>query len=76
MLEKKLHEEILNLEVQYSKTSGSSISKRMKNMNQALEQLEPQSTSMGILIEKVQRSSNELRKMVEAGNQQEITPSP
>ena len=76
MLEKKLHEEILDLEVQFSETSGSSISKRIQNMNQALEQLEPQSTSMGILIEKVQRSSNELRKMVEAENQQEITPSP
>jgi hypothetical protein len=76
MLEKKLHEEILDLEVQFSETSGSSISKRIQNMNQALEQLEPQSTSMGILIKKVQRSSNELRHMVEAENQQEITPSP
>jgi hypothetical protein len=70
MLEKKLHDEILNLDAKLSGTSGSSISERIQDMNQALDQLEPQSTSMGILIEKVQSSSNELRNMVEADNQQ------
>lgn len=74
MLEKKLHEEILDLDAKLSRTSDSSISERIQDMNEALEQLEPQSTSMGILIEKVQRSSNELRNMVAAENQQEMPP--
>ena len=69
MLEKKLHEEILDLDAKHSRTSSSNISERIQEMNQTLDQLEPQSTSMGILIEKVQRSSNELRNMVEAENQ-------
>ena len=74
MLEKKLHEEIIDLDVKFSLHSGSNVSERIKNLNKALEQLEPQSTSMSILIEKVQRSSNELRQMVEAENSQEIPP--
>ena len=74
MLEKKLHEEIIDLDVKFSLHSGSNVSERIKNLNKALEQLEPQSTSMSILIEKVQRSSNELRQMVEAENPQEIPP--
>jgi hypothetical protein len=76
MLEKKLHEEIIDLDVKFSLHSGSNVSERIKNLNKALEQLEPQSTSMGILIEKVQRSFNELRQMVEAENSQEISPRP
>jgi hypothetical protein len=76
MLEKKLHEEILDLDEKLSRTSGPSLSERIQDMNQALDQLEPQSTSMGILIEKVQSSSNELRNMVEAENQINIIPTP
>lgn len=75
MLEKKLHEEILNLDAKFSETSGSSVSERIQDLNQVLEQLEPQSTSMGILIEKVQRSSNELRQMVETENLEEMPPA-
>jgi hypothetical protein len=70
MLEKKIHEEILELDAKFSKSSGSNISNRIKDMNQALNQLEPSSSSMGILIEKVQRSSNKLKSMVEAENQE------
>ena len=76
MLEKRLHEEIIDLDAKFSRTSGSSISERMQTMSQALDQLDPQSTSMGILIEKVQRSSTELRNMVDAESPQEITPAP
>ena len=76
MLEKKLHEEILELDAKFSGTSNSSLSERIQNMNQVLDQLEPQSTSMGILIEKVQSSSNELKNMVEAENQTNLIPSP
>ena len=75
MLEKKLHEEIIDLDAKFILHSGSNVSERIKNLNEALEQLEPQSTSMSILIEKVQRSSNELRQMVEAENPQEIPPA-
>ena len=74
MLEKKLHEEIIHLDAKFSLHSGSNVSKRIKKLNEALEKLEPQSTSMSTLIEKVQKSSNELRQMVEAENLQEIPP--
>jgi hypothetical protein len=74
MLEKKLHEEIIDLDSKFSLHSGSNVSESIKDLNKALEQLDPQSTSMGILIKKVQRSSNELRLMVEAENPQEMPP--
>lgn len=35
-------------------------------MNLALDQLEPRPLPLGILIEKVQRNSNELSQMVQA----------
>jgi hypothetical protein len=76
MLENKLHEEIIDLDAKFSLHSDSNISERIKKLNEALEQLEPQSTSMDILIEKVQRSSNELKQMVEAKNPQEMPPVP
>jgi hypothetical protein len=75
MLEKKLHQEIVDIDVKSSLHSDSNVSERIKKLNAALEQLEPQSTSMGILIEKLQRSSNELRHMVEAENPQEMPPA-
>jgi hypothetical protein len=74
MLEKKLHEEIIDLDAKFSLHSGSNVSERIKKLNETLEQLEPQTNSMSILIENVQRSSNELRQMVEAENPQEIPP--
>ena len=69
MLEKKLHEEIMDLDAKFSGAPDSNISERIQEMNQALDLLEPQSANMGILIEQVQKSSNELRNMVEAENQ-------
>ena len=74
MLEKKLHKEILDLDAKFSEISGSNVSERIQDLDEALEQLEPQSTSMGILIEKVQRSSNELRQMVETESREEMPP--
>ncbi len=76
MLEKKLHEEILKLDEKLSQTPGPSFSEKIQDMNQALDQLQPQSTTMSILIEKVQRSSNELRNIVEAENQINLIPTP
>ena len=75
MLEKKLHEEIIDLDAKFSVTSGSTISKRIQSMNQALDKLDPQSTSMAILIEQVQKSSNELIRMVRTENQQKTPPT-
>ena len=39
--------------------SSPGFHKTIQNMNQALDQLEPETTSLGILIKKVQRNSNE-----------------
>ena len=75
LLEKKLHGEIQDLDAQVNGTL--SLHERIQNMNQALDQLEPQSTSMGILLEKVQRNSKELSQMMQAlESQKEILPVP
>jgi hypothetical protein len=76
MLEKKLHKDIIDLDAKFSRHSGLNDSEKIKKLNEVLEQLEPQSTSMSILIDKIQRSSNELRQMVEAENPQKIPPVP
>jgi hypothetical protein len=75
MLEKKLHEEILDLDKKLSSTPDSSIGKRIQNMNHALDKLEPLSTKISTLIEKVQKSSNELRNIMEAENLQKTPPT-
>ena len=75
MLEKKLHDEITDLDAKLSGTSGSTIIERIQSMNQTLSQLEPQSTTMAILIEQVQKSSNELISMVGTESQQETPPT-
>ena len=73
LLENKLHKEILNLD---AKLGGrTNFHEIIHSMNQALEQLEPQSTKTGILIEKIQRNSKELSEMVKADDQQE-PPTP
>ncbi len=64
LLERKLQKEINELESKLNGTSGSGLHNTIHNMNQALDQLEPQTTSMSILIEKVQRNSNELNQML------------
>jgi len=69
LLEKKLHDEIQELD---AKVNGTlSLHERIQNMNQALDQLEPQSTSAGILIEKVQRDAKELSQMMQELETQE-----
>jgi hypothetical protein len=46
-------------------------------MNQALDQLEPKTTSIEILIDKVRRNSNELSQMVHTLKpQEEAAPMP
>ena len=65
LLENKLHREIRDLEARVDGESRPGLHKSIQNMNQALDQLEPQTTALGILIEKVQRNSNELSQMVQ-----------
>jgi hypothetical protein len=74
LLEKKLHKEILDLEAELNGTSRASFNERIQNMNQALGQLEPESTSMGILIDKVKKTSNELNKIIEAEKLEKALP--
>ena len=74
LLERKLHREIQNIEAQINKASSPDFHQTIQGMNKALDRLEPQTTSMGILIEKVQRNSNELSQMIQP--REETIPLP
>jgi len=73
LLENKLHREIQDLKAKINGESSPGFRKTIQNMNQALDQLEPETTSLGILIKKVQRNSNELSRMVQQ-NQEATIP--
>ena len=73
LLENKLHREIQDLKAKINGESSPGFRKTIQNMNQALDQLEPETTSLGILIKKVQRNSNELSRMVQQ-NQEAAIP--
>ena len=64
LLERKLQSEILDLSTKMEGRTVPGINHTLQRMSQTLEHLEPQTTSMGILIERLQRNSNELIKMV------------
>ena len=68
LLEKKLHKEIIDLDTKLKGTSNTSLDDRIQNLNNALDQLEPQANSISILIEKVKRTSSELSQLVEDEN--------
>ena len=68
LLEKKLHKEIIDLGTKLKGTSNTSLDDRIQNLNNALDQLEPQATSISILIKRVKRTSSELSHLVEAEN--------
>ena len=74
LLENKLQREIQDLEAKMNGEASPGFHKMIQNMNQALDQLKPQTTSLGILIEKVQRNSNELSQMVRTLQNQEEAP--
>ena len=74
LLENSLQRKIQDLEAKMNGESSPGFHKTIQTMNQALDQLEPQTTSMGILIEKVQRNSNELSQMVRTLQNQEEAP--
>ena len=74
LLENKLQREIQDLEAKMNGEASPGFHKTIQTMNQALDQLEPQTTSLGILIEKVQRNSNELSQMVRTLQNQEEAP--
>ena len=59
-----MQSEILDLSTKMEGRTVPGINHTLQRMNQTLEHLEPQTTSMGILIERLQRNSNELIKMV------------
>ena len=65
LLEKKLHKEIIDLDTKLKGTSNTRLDDRIQNLNNALDQLEPQANSISILIEKVKRTSSELSQLVE-----------
>ena len=74
LLENSLQRKIQDLEAKMNGESSPGFHKTIQTMNQALDQLEPQTTSLGILIEKVQRNSNELSQMVRTLQNQEEAP--
>ena len=77
LLEAKLHREIQDLEAQLNGASSPNFHQTIQRMNQALDQLEPKTTSMDMLIEKVQKSSNELSQMISnIQPQEDVTPAP
>ena len=73
LLENKLHREMRDITAKMNGESSPGFHKTIQNMNQALDQLEPETTSLGILIKKVQRNSNELSRMVQQ-NQEAAIP--
>ncbi len=73
LLENKLHREMRDITAKMNGESSPGFRKTIQNMNQALDQLEPETTSLGILIKKVQRNSNELSRMVQQ-NQEAAIP--
>ena len=76
MLEANLHDKIQDLDLKMG-TSGIGFHQTIHSMNQTLDQLEPRTTSIGILIKKVQKSSKELSQMVQdLRSPREITPIP
>ncbi|MBT3511225.1 MAG: hypothetical protein HN472_16985 [Nitrospina sp.] len=77
LLERKLHQEIQDIEARLNGTSAPNIHQTIQRMNQALDQLEPKTTSIEILIDKVRRNSNELSQMVHTLKpQEEAAPMP
>ena len=77
LLENSLQRKIQDLEAKMNGESSPGFHKTIQTMNQALDQLEPQTTSLGILIEKVQRNSNELSQMVgPIQTQEDMIPTP
>lgn len=76
MLEKKIHDKIQDLELKMG-ASGNGFHQTIYSMNQALNQLEPQTTSIDILIKKVKKNSKELRQMLlDPPPPEEIIPIP
>lgn len=64
LLERKLHNEIQDLDAKVSGTSGINFHETIQSMNEALDQLEPKTTTSSILIDKVKKDSIELSQMV------------
>lgn len=63
-LQKKLHEEILDIEDRINNNPQYRLNNSIKDMNRALSELHPETEIMGSLIIKLQKDSQELSNMV------------
>lgn len=79
LLERKLHNEIQDLDAKMSGKSGINLHDAIQNMNEVLDQLEPKTTAASMLIDKVKKDSIDLSQMVGTLPTQEkmlLTPVP
>ena len=63
-LEKKMHEEIIEMGGKINGSAQYKLIKSIEDMNRALNALKPKSETMNKLIRKVQKESEELKNMV------------
>ena len=76
-LEKKMHEEIIEMEDKVYGNPKNKFKKSIEDMNQALNALRPETQAMNKLIQKVKKDSQELSNMVlSQQSDKNITPVP
>ena len=76
-LEKKVHEEIIEMEGKMYGNPKYKFKKSIEDMNQALNALRPETQTINNLIHKVQKDSQELSNMVlDQTNDKNITSNP
>ena len=76
LLERQLHLEIQEIEEKINGLTTPGFHQTIQRINQVLDQLEPRSPSIKVLMEKVQTDSIELKQMVDEIQLQEgITPA-
>ena len=76
-LEKKMHEEIIEMEDKVYGNPKYKFKKSIEDMNQALNALQPETQTINKLIQKVQKDSQELSSMVlSQTNDRNITSNP
>ena len=76
-LEKKMHEEIIEMEDKVYGNPKYKFKKSIEDMNQALNTLKPQTQTINNLIQKVKKDSQELSNMVlSQQSDKNITPVP
>jgi hypothetical protein len=71
LLERQLHLEMQEIEEKFNSVTTPDFHQSIQRMNQVLDQIEPRSPTMEVLMEKVQTDSIELKQMVDAIQLQE-----